>query len=170
MSKRFPGVKCFKGIVAPTFLGWDQHGLRCSLFWASLQSFEGTHPSPQNPPRAWAWMDTVFRGQWVLSQLVCAVFVSTHFGWSLVACQFHGFFKGRSGPTSGRSPRTGCNRRRPQRARIPAEFRARIFRSSRCQRCLERKALKDYQRWVDSLAALAFDEASLKTASGRSTR
>ena len=37
----------FEGIVAPTFLGWDQHGLRCLLFGVSSK-FEGTHASPQN--------------------------------------------------------------------------------------------------------------------------
>ena len=39
----------FEGIVAPTFLGWDQHGLRCLLFGVSSK-FEGTHASPQNHP------------------------------------------------------------------------------------------------------------------------
>ena len=37
------------------------------------------------------------------------------------------FGKGEERPTSGRSPRTGCNRRRLQRTRIPAEFRARVI-------------------------------------------
>ena len=39
------------------------------------------------------------------------------------------------------------------------------FQTSRCQRCLERRASR-LPAVVDSLAALAFDEASLKTASG----
>ena len=39
----------FEGIVAPTFLGWDQHGLRCLLFGVSSK-FEGTHASPQYHP------------------------------------------------------------------------------------------------------------------------
>ena len=55
----------FEGIVAPTFLGWDQHGLPCLLFGVSSK-FEGTHASPQNHPEH--GMDGhCFRGQRVLS-------------------------------------------------------------------------------------------------------
>ena len=94
------------------------------VVWGLLK-VRGYPCQSSEPPRAW-YGRTLFSGSVGALALVCAVLYPLTSG-VLVACQSHGFLRGGLAHIWTLSP-DGCNRRRPQRARIPAEFRARVFK------------------------------------------